>query len=78
MTAKAINLIAIVSGIGGAFIISQGIIQLVQYGYVLFMISAIATGVIQYRTPSQHGLLVLTGFYLAINVFGLLRWSGSI
>lgn len=73
-----LNATAIVTGIAGALIISLGIIQLVQYGYIFFMISAAVTAYIQYRTSSQHGLLILTGFYLAINVFGLLRWSGML
>lgn len=73
-----LNALAISCGITGALIISLGIIQLVPIGYIFFAISAAATGVIQCRTPSQHGLLILTGFYFAVNIFGILRWSGVV
>ena len=71
-----LNVIAVLGGIIGSLIIAVGEVSIIRWGYVFFLFSAAAAATLQYRVPEQRGLLILSGFYMAVNVAGLLRWSG--
>lgn len=46
------------------------------YGYMLFLTSSITSSVLLWKDKEQRPLLALNMFYIAVNVFGLARWSG--
>lgn len=72
------NTLAIGGGMIGSLLVASADMSLVRWGYFPFLVSSIAAAFIQSKHPDQRGLLVLSGFFIAINVWGIARWWGFV
>lgn len=70
-----IQFLAVAPGMVGSIMIASHT-NIGQWGYVLFLLSSVATCVLLWNDKSQRAVLMLNQFYVGVNVFGLFRWFG--
>lgn len=69
----AIGTVAAATGMVGAILIAANL-DVVIWGYVLFLISSSATLVLLWNDKGHRPLLALNIFYVGVNIFGIIRW----
>ena len=70
----ALNVLTLSGGMIGSILVASNI-GVGVYGYILFLMSSITSSVLLWSDKEQRALLALNLFYIAVNIFGLIRLS---
>lgn len=70
---KLFDFLAITGAVFGSVLIAMNVPQS-KYGYILFLISSIASMKLLIGTNVPKSILLINVFYVFVNAFGIYRW----
>lgn len=77
MIRVVLNALMVIGGIAGSILVANGATTVIA-GYVLFLIGSFSAVILLKNEKQFRCLLSLQIFYVGVNTFGILRWTGIV